>query len=117
MPSYPSVQSFFHREAPAPASTTPEKASLSIPGDAFTKEEIEDALDPLTSRFNPTREYVKCDIGALVPGPQTFTFMGRIVNFSTHHGKSKSHAAAKGWHHMIVKDDTGAVCVSHCTAH
>jgi hypothetical protein len=110
-PSFPSVQSFFQPAIPLQKAVRRE-AAITTPGDAFTEEEVESTLDPLNSKFNPNREYLKCDIGTLIPGPQTVTFMGRVVNFSTVYGRSKSHVAAKGWHHMIVKDDTGAVCVS-----
>jgi hypothetical protein len=108
--SYPSVQAFYRRE-PAPDATDHGISALSSPGDGFTKEEIENGLDPLKSPFNPNREYKQCDIGSLSPGPQAVTFIGRVVNFNTQYGRSKSHAAAKGWHYLIVKDDTGAICV------
>lgn len=114
--SYPSMQSFFQPAGPLPEAVRREKA-VTTPGDAFTEEEVVSALDPLNCKFNPIREYVKCDIGTLRPGPQTVTFMGRAVNFSTVYGRSKSHAAAKGWHHIIIKDDTGALCVSDPNSH
>jgi hypothetical protein len=111
-PLYPSVQAFYRPEPVRNAIVTQNPVMLSGPGDGFTKEEVENALDPLKTPFNPTREYLQCDIGSLTPGPQAVTFMGRVVNFTTQYGKSKSHAAATGWHHMIVKDDTGGICVN-----
>ena len=110
-PSHPSIQSFYQREIPVKEAKRHQSKELSIPGDAFTKEEIEDALDPLNAHFNPRREYQRCDIASLIPGPRAVIFMGRIVNFSVYYGRSKSHAAAKGWHRIIVKDNTGALCV------
>lgn len=110
--SYPSVQAFYRPEPDQGATKTHEAATISNPGDGFTKEEVENALDPLKSPFNPNREYLQCDIDSLTPGPQAVTFTGRVVNFNTQYGTSKSHAAATGWHHMIVKDDTGGICVS-----
>jgi hypothetical protein len=109
---YPSVRALYSREPP-PAITERQDSALFSPGDGFTKEEIENALDPLKSAFNPSREYLECNIGALSPGPQAVTFVGRVVNFTTQYGRSKSHAAATGWHYLIVKDDTGAICVGN----
>lgn len=84
-------------------------------GEGFTDEEVDISLDPLKRSFNPEHEYEPYDIGTLSSGPQAVTFVGRVVNCNVHHGRSKSQSAARGWHHMIVKDDTGAihVCVSH----
>jgi hypothetical protein len=110
--SYPSVQAFYRPEPVRGATETREAVVISNPGDGFTKEEVENALDPLMSPFNPSREYLQRDIGSLTPGPQALTFTGRVVNFNTQYGTSKSHAAARGWHHMIVKDNTGGICVS-----
>jgi hypothetical protein len=109
MSSHPTIQSFFKREIPLAKAN--EVASLPS-GDGFTKEEVANALDPLNTKFNPSREYRAFDIGSLTPGPNPVMFQGRVVNFSTHFGKSKSQSAAKGWHHMIMKDNTGTICVS-----
>ena len=109
--SYPSIQTFFQREV-RPREAGPRIADQSKPSDGFTEEEIERALDPLQSNFNPTREYLSLDIGSLIPGPQSVTFTGRVVNFSIVNSCSKHQAAAKGWHHLIVKDDSGAISVS-----
>jgi hypothetical protein len=110
--SYPSVRAFYRPEPVQSTTESYEAVELSKPGDGFNKVEIEHALDPLKSPFNPSREYLQCDIGSLTPGPQAVTFTGRVVNFNIQYGTSKSHAAATGWHHMIVKDDTGGICVS-----
>ncbi len=110
--SYPSVQAFYRPEPVLGTTEIHKTVTLSGPGDGFTKEESENLLDPLKTPFNPSREYTQRDIGLLTPGPQAVTFIGRVVNFNTQYGKSKSHAAATGWHHMIVKDDTGAICVN-----
>ena len=58
-------------------------------GDGFTEEELTEALDPLTRKWNPEREYDQMTIGQLVPGPKAVTFMGRIVNFRTVFGHSQ----------------------------
>mgnify|MGYP003623007014 CR=1 FL=1 len=109
--SYPSVQAFYTPEPVQGATEIQKVATPSGPGDGFTEEEVEIALDPLKTPFNPSREYLQCDIGSLIPGPQAVTITGRVVNFNTQYGKSKSHSAATGWHHMIIKDDTGGICV------
>jgi hypothetical protein len=113
-PSYPSIQSFYKREVPAPAkkeevllSSSPSKLC-----DGFTEEELADALDPLKRKWNPEREYEECTIDKLVPGPKAVTFVGRIVNLSTIHGSSQKQPKAAGWHYLIGKDDTAAVSVS-----
>jgi hypothetical protein len=110
-PSNPTILSIFQPETSAANAVLQESAAPFVPGDAFTAEEIERSLDPLSCGFNPSREYAHVDIGGLIPGPKAVTFFGRIVNFNVHHGRSKSHAAATGWHNLIVKDDTGAICV------
>jgi hypothetical protein len=112
--SYTSVQAFYRPEPVRGATETLEATPISRPGDGFTKEEVENTLDPLKCPFNPSREYLQYDIGSLTPGPQSVTFIGRVVNFNTQYGSSKSHTAATGWHHMIIKDDTGAICVRSC---
>ncbi len=111
VPTYPSVQSFYQREISLPKVDHHSVPLATVPGDAFNAEEIEIALDPLRTKFNPSCEYVETDIGSLVPGPQRVTFMGRVVNYNVHYGQSKSHAAATGWHHIILKDDTGVITV------
>jgi hypothetical protein len=111
-PLYPSLQAFYKPEPVDGAIVTHKAATLSGPGDGFSKEEVESALDPLKVPFNPSREYLQCDICSLTPGLQAVTFIGRVVNFNTQYGKCKSHTAATGWHHMIVKDNTGAICVN-----
>jgi hypothetical protein len=108
--SYPSIQSFFQREVRIDQSA-PQGTDISQPGDGFTTEEVERALDPLNSQFKPKGDYKAFEIGFLIPGPQKVTFAGRLVNFTTIHGKSQAQAAAKGWHHMIIRDDTGAIGV------
>jgi hypothetical protein len=109
---YPSVQSFYKRELGAQSheATAPISA-----GDGFTDEELAVALDPLKREFNPSCGYERFKIGSLIAGPQPVTFMGRVVNASVHMGRSNSNAAAAGWHRMIVKDDTGAICVGPFT--
>lgn len=109
--SCPSMQSFFQPEVKQPQKPVINHGPANL-GDGFTQAEIEETLDPLKRAFDPHREYEECDIADLVAGPLPVTFMGRIVNFTTTIGKSKNEKAAKGWHHVIVKDDTAAICVS-----
>jgi hypothetical protein len=40
------------------------------------------------------------------------SFCGRVVSVSVVFGKSKSQKAAKGWCGCVVRDDSGAICVS-----
>lgn len=109
--AYPSIQSFFQPEV---QSSMIELRGLphQEPGDGFTSSEIEATLNPLKRDFNPDREYEELDIGELQPGPLAVMFVGRIVNFRTYFGKSKSQSAAKGWHHLVVRDEIGVVGVS-----
>lgn len=108
------IQSFYSREVPLPEDKRqPNKSALSTPGDGFTSAEVAAVFDPLQTKFKPTREYLEMVIAALEAGPKTVMFTGRIVNFSIYVGKSKSQTSAKGWHHLIVKDDTGAICVCY----
>lgn len=88
-------------------------ASHVQPGDGFTAAEIEKAKDPLNCVFNPTREYVKYEIGSLEKGPDAVSFCGRVVQMSVQHGKCQNENAAKGWINLIVADGTGAIMVSN----
>lgn len=110
-PSYPSIQSFYKREVAAVGERDAEPDGV-VAGDGFTDAEKALALNPLSRPFRPTREYTPSDIGQLENGPLPVTFSGRVVNFSLIYGRSKSQTSATGWHNMIVKDDTGAICVS-----
>lgn len=83
------------------------------PGDGFTEEELAAALDPLKRKWNPARPYEACQIGELEQGPKAVTFTGRCVNFSTVFGKSTKEHSAKGWHRVLIKDDTGVISVSY----
>jgi hypothetical protein len=112
--SYPSVQSFYRRELPKPVrKDEAEPFQVVKVGDGFTEEELTEALDPLTRKWNPEREYDQMTIGQLVPGPKAVTFMGRIVNFSTVFGHSQKQPKASGWHYMILKDDSAAISVCY----
>ncbi len=109
MKTYPSVQSFYKREVQAD-----KEAAIDLstePGDGFTKGELSDALDPLSRKWNPEREYEELNVGQLVPGPHAVTFVGRIVNLSTFFGKSPRQPKAAGFHSLIVKDDFAAISV------
>jgi hypothetical protein len=105
---YPSVQSFYTRlrESEPQNATAP-----SHPGDGFTEEDVAVTLDPLKREFNLSCKYERYEIGSLIAGPRPITFMGRIVNVGVFDGRNKSQIAAAGWHHLIVRDDTGAICV------
>ncbi|KAI1005191.1 hypothetical protein K3495_g3024 [Podosphaera aphanis] len=89
-----------------PSNTAPK------PGDGFTEIELARALDPLQRDWDPKRKYESFSIAHLVPGPKAVTFKGRIVNLSTRYGSSATQPKAKGWHYLIVKDDTAAITVS-----
>ncbi|TVY82070.1 Meiosis-specific with OB domain-containing protein [Lachnellula suecica] len=114
-PGYPSIQSFYKREIAVEHEAAPEE--LPRRGDGFTEEELADAKDPLNRVWNPDREYEDSTIDQLVPGPRSVTFEGRIVNFTTVHGKSQNQPKASGWHYMLVKDDTGAISIKLYFAH
>ncbi|ESZ98210.1 hypothetical protein SBOR_1386 [Sclerotinia borealis F-4128] len=72
-------------------------------GDGFTEEELNEAMDPLTRKWNPSREYESVDVGALIPG--------RVVSFATVIGKSAKQPRAKGWHYAGVRGEGGVVSV------
>lgn len=110
-PPYPSIQSFYKREVPKPDEEAEGPAPENI-GDGFTEEELAEALDPLTRRWNPEREYEELDIGQLSPGPKAVTFVGRVVNFNTVYGRSQKQPKASGWHYMVIKDDTASISAS-----
>lgn len=108
--SYPSVQSFYKREVQgereSATDTSPVKA-----GDGFTEEELSDALDPLSRKWNPEREYEDMSIAQLIPGPRAVTFVGRIVSLTTFFGHTPKQPKAAGFHSLIAKDDSGAISV------
>ena len=105
---FPSIQSFFHPEAP------PERKEAGVPaqnGDGFTAEEIEAALHPTLPPWVLEHEYEEVDIGSLIPGYRRVTFMGRVVNFYDQQTPSKMPNAAKGCLKVVLKDDSGALVV------
>lgn len=74
--SHPSIQSFYQRETPSSvAARSPQARSLASsspikPGDGFTEEELAEATDPMTRKWNPTSEYEERDIAQLERGPK-----------------------------------------------
>ncbi|EDN91607.1 hypothetical protein SS1G_01010 [Sclerotinia sclerotiorum 1980 UF-70] len=80
-------------------------------GDGFTEEELIEAVDPLTRKWNPSREYENLGVGELVPGPKAVTFIGRVVSFTTIIGKSAKQPRARGWHYTGVRGEGGVVSV------
>lgn len=111
--SYPSVKSFFQTEVRQVPNSVIDNDPAQ-PGDGFTAAEIEEAIDPLKRSFNPVKDYSDSGIIDLKPGPGLVAFMGRVVNFCTRFGRSKNERAAKGWHLVVLRDDTAIICVS-CT--
>lgn len=124
-PSHPSIQSFYQRETPSSkalpgidSSSSPAPAcspgKVIQPGDGFTEEELAEATDPMTRRWNPSREYEEKEIAELVRGPKAVMIVGRVVNFSEILGKSTTQPKARGWHNMLVRDDSGVLQVCVC---
>ncbi|KAL2071499.1 hypothetical protein VTL71DRAFT_12734 [Oculimacula yallundae] len=107
--SYPSIQSFYKREIQADKET--QDASPVKAGDGFTEEELSDAVDPLSRKWNPEREYEKMNISQLIPGPRAVTFVGRVVNLSTFFGRVPKQPKAAGFSSLIIKDDTAAISI------
>jgi len=73
--SHPSIQSFYQRETPSTRTRSPQAQSLASsspikPGDGFTEEELAEATDPMTRRWNPTSEYEERNIAQLERGPK-----------------------------------------------
>lgn len=110
--AYPFIQAFYSPGNQLGA-TEHHDTAISVPGDAFTIDELESTLDPLKSPFNPSHEYTQHNIGELAPGTRPVKFIGRVVSFTTQYRRSNSNVAATGWHQLIVKDNTGAICVSN----
>ncbi|KAG9234330.1 hypothetical protein BJ875DRAFT_17906 [Amylocarpus encephaloides] len=107
--SYPSVQSFYKREIQTENEAAPVEPKQR--GDGFTEQELTEALDPMSRKWNPERDYDETTINKLIPGPRAVTFVGRIVNFSTVIGSSQKETKASGWHYILVKDDTAAISI------
>lgn len=111
MPSQqPSIELYLAtRSRSAAASKTP---STTI-GDGFTPEEVDAALNPnIDASWRPEVEYVEADIASLDPGPRCVVIHGRIVNFHNQPTTVRKPKAAKGCFKLIVKDNTGALCVT-----
>ncbi|KAK0108453.1 hypothetical protein ONS95_003255 [Cadophora gregata] len=108
--SYPSVQSFYKREVQAEKEPAADAAQVKV-GDGFTEEELSDALDPLSRKWDPEREYEELNIVQLIPGPRAVTFVGRIVNLATFFGHTPKQPRAAGFHSLIAKDDSGAISI------
>ena len=113
-PSNPSIQSFYHPEAPDNASKTIQKRQEVSSNDGFTAEEVESFLKPTLPKWRPQCEYEEMDIEALIPGPKCVVLMGRIVNFCEQIGaaQGKRPRSAQGCLRVTIKDDTGAFVVS-----
>jgi hypothetical protein len=83
-------------------------------GDGFTPEEVDAALHPtVDASWTPDVPHAEAEIASLEPGPRCVVIRGRVVNF---HDQPSAMAprrpkAAKGCFKLIVKDDTGALCV------
>ena len=107
----PSIQSFYEREVHQPEDQERKIAEPSVPGDAFTKDEKEDAIDPLSKKWNPERNYDEMGIADLVAGPKPVTFVGRIVNLATIFGRNPKQPKAAGWHRLTLKDNSAAIFV------
>ncbi|XMA07561.1 hypothetical protein WAI453_000352 [Rhynchosporium graminicola] len=112
--SYPSIQSFYKREVQGEKEPPPDASSAKA-GDGFTEEELSDAIDPLSRRWNPEREYEEMSISQLIPGPRAVTFVGRIVNLASFFGIVPKQPKAAGFQSLIVKDDSAAISVCICT--
>ena len=119
--SYPSIQDFFQNEVPSSPSTSkkfsPNKScsdsdSANKQGDGFTEEELTEAVNPLARKWSPGREYEEVDVGELVPGTKSVTFMGRVVSFTTVVGRSSKQKGARGWHYVGCRGEGGVVSVS-----
>ncbi|KAH6712968.1 hypothetical protein BKA61DRAFT_66343 [Leptodontidium sp. MPI-SDFR-AT-0119] len=108
--SYPSIQSFYKREIPEEKKPPTDASPVNV-GDGFTEEELSDALDPLSRKWNPEREYEEQIIAQLIPGPRAVTFVGRIVNLATFFGHTPKQPKAAGFHSLIVKDDSAAISI------
>jgi hypothetical protein len=104
----PSIELFLatrsRHPAPAPKTTV---------GDGFTPEEVDAALHPaVDASWAPGVAHAEADIASLEPGPRCVVVRGRVVNFHDQPAAARRPKAAKGCFRLIVKDDTGALCVS-----
>jgi hypothetical protein len=114
--SYPTIQAFYQKEVPLLSSSSQIPSISSKPGDGFAETEIDTAIDPLLRKWNPSIYYTDTAIGELHTGPRAVTFSGRVLNFKTFSGKSKSEKAARGWIGIVLGDGTGCIYVSAATA-
>ncbi|KAH8687215.1 hypothetical protein BGZ60DRAFT_363882 [Tricladium varicosporioides] len=116
-PSHPSIQTFYKGDLPENKQDAlpPKHSKL---GDGFTEDELANTLDPLMRKWNPEREYEEFTIDQLNQGPKAVTFVGRVVNYSTFFGSTPKEPKAKGWHYLLVRDNTAAISVKiyfpHC---
>ena len=112
-----SIQAFF---PPTPMSSPTKSTTSSLPnsgppvGDGFTADEVREALKPKpVEPWQPSGEYVECEIRDLYPGPRAVTFMGRIANIFDVANTPKTPRSAKGCVKLCIKDDKGAITVCY----
>ncbi|KAI5860239.1 hypothetical protein GGS23DRAFT_606989 [Durotheca rogersii] len=102
---FPSIQSFYSGEVPAtPPRASPGSHGSRRAGDGFTSAEIEEALNPLSGSWKPSRYYETCPLALLQTGPHNYQLSGRVVNFST-------DVRHRGFHSLVVADGSGAIVV------
>jgi hypothetical protein len=101
----PSIELFLATRARASA-----KPSV---GDGFTPEEVDAALRPtVDASWTPDAAHAETEIASLEPGPRCVVIRGRIINFFDQPATVRRLNAAKGCFKLIVKDDSGALCVT-----
>lgn len=110
-----SIESFFPKTQVPPASyAVPGSGTLLQPADGLAPSNAGVGLQPETEVWHPKGVYEQVNISDLQPGLCKVTFKGRIVNSSlspeTNPG-SKISMLPKGYHFLVIKDDTGLVAV------
>ncbi|KAI1081114.1 hypothetical protein F5B20DRAFT_588643 [Whalleya microplaca] len=108
---FPSIQSFYSREIPSSSSGTLVASSPAETGDGFTPSEVEEALDPLSRPWKPSRFYETCPIALLETGPRNYQITGRIVNFSTNQRQQKVQTSLEGHYFLVVADGSAAIAI------
>lgn len=110
-----SIESFFPKTQVPPASyAVPGSGMLQKPADGLAPSNAGAGLHPGTEVWHPKGVYEQVNISDLQPGLCKVTFKGRIVNSSlsleTNPG-SKISMLPKGYHFLVLKDNTGLVAV------
>lgn len=104
-----SMQSFFQSEIHTAMKAPTNLATPAEAGDGFTPKEI---LKTTLHKRQNRCEYPEIAISSLEPAPGRLELKGRVVNMQDEKQRSaKTPHAAKRCFKLLVRDDTGVICV------